>query len=1200
MNSLRQAGIVAICLCLGGPAFGSGGGENMLLVVNPNDPASLQIANAYAALRDIPANNILFLAPPPDYNNAGSAIAQSEVIPNYLTPISNAIASRGLGNQINYIGTIGEAVSYSITADSGLSYTSANSLSYALELLTPLTNGSGLTLQGAVSHLNPVTSTLYAATSGLYQNPAMIPINGAADAAIQHSASYSVTYYPSGGGIGTTYTTQYYMAGAIGYTGTNGNTVAQVISSLRSAAASDGTHPSGTVYFEDNGDVRSTTRDVEWPATENQLTARNISWIYEKNVSGSTPLNRNNVLAATSGASTLALANGSTYLPGSWADNLTSYGCYFPDTSQTKATSFIAAGAAGTTGSVIEPYAIPQRFTNSSIDTFIADGATLGEAFAKSVATPDVQLPLGDMLAQPLADVPKVVINSGPGNFGTAHGTISIGGSAGLTGARIATGVGTLELLVDGMVNSSGSLAGGSGTFSLDTTGLSDGVHEVRVVAINNAQAASEGYSAEPIVVNNHGRSISFNGGNTTITYSAATFNLAATAGDGTISQVELTCLGRAVAQTSGSPGSLSVSPTSLAQGDNNIVPVAVFSDGSQVAGAAFVVHVESGTTNAWTNGAATALWGNPGNWSGGKTPQNGDGVARFNGPSGGTVTMAGSTGVQELDFGGGNYTLSASPGQTLTMSGSSGPLSQSMINILSGSQTISVPLVFSAPGNLVNVTNATDRLTIAGGISGAGALTVTGSGTLILTGSSTYGGTTNINGGTLQIGPGGTLGAGPIVDNSVLQVNRSDTFALDNSISGNGQVSKNGAGTLILGGCNSYSGGTQVNAGNIVFSSIAALPGSGNVLLNKPGALNVAGAFSTVTEWLNSGKIDSNSTGVLALTGSSNESINMGGYGSLSIGAIVSGVTYSGALTPAGTTFAFGGGGGPLTVASNLTGVNNVAVGSSAPGTVILSGSNSYSGGTQVYSGNIAFASTSSIPASGLILLGSSGALNVTGAYSTVAGWLNSGEIDPASTGVLALTDTSNENINMGGYGGLLLGAAAPGATYGGVLTPMGTTFAFGGGGGTLALTSNLTGANSLFVGGSGPGRLALSGTNTYAGGTTVAGGVLDIVNPWSLPDGGNLTIGNPELFQTQSVAAAAFESATSGEITSQPGGTAVPEPDALLLSLVVGGCGFFWHVVRRSGYRQRRSLLKWGKMLVFVADARHNCREISPGQLF
>ena len=74
----------ACCLRGGAAALAGGGGENMLLVVNPYDPASLQIANAYAALRDIPANNILFIAPPSDYNNTvGNPISQAEVV-SYL------------------------------------------------------------------------------------------------------------------------------------------------------------------------------------------------------------------------------------------------------------------------------------------------------------------------------------------------------------------------------------------------------------------------------------------------------------------------------------------------------------------------------------------------------------------------------------------------------------------------------------------------------------------------------------------------------------------------------------------------------------------------------------------------------------------------------------------------------------------------------------------------------------------------------------------------------------------------------------------------------------------------------------------------------------------------------------------------------------------------------------------------------------
>ena len=213
------------------------------------------------------------------------------------------------------------------------------------------------------------------------------------------------------------------MSGTIGYTGTNGNTVGEVIASLQSAAAADGTHPGGAVYYENNNDIRATMRDGQWTSTALQLAARSVSGQLENNTPGATPLDRNNVSGAICGAATMTLNNGSTYLPGSWADDVTSFGCYFLDTSQTKATEFIASGAAGTTGAVVEPYAIPARFTNTSIQTFIADGSTLGEAFAKSVAAPDVQMPLGDMLAQPNADVPLVSITAGPSNYGACLGS---------------------------------------------------------------------------------------------------------------------------------------------------------------------------------------------------------------------------------------------------------------------------------------------------------------------------------------------------------------------------------------------------------------------------------------------------------------------------------------------------------------------------------------------------------------------------------------------------------------------------------------------------------------------------------------------------------------------------------------------------------------------------------------------------------
>ena len=276
--------VIMLVFCLGnaGQAVAGGGGENMLLVVNPNDPNALQIANAYAALRDIPAKNIEYIVPPPDYETNGIPypISQAEVSSYYLNPIASYIKSQGLTNQINYIGTIGQATCYATTPISGSQTpdTNANSLNYALDLLTPLTNGSGLTMQNAMLEYAPSAIVVYRPISGLYdRTPATIAIGS--NPAILHSASYSVSYSAARRLL----TTQYYMSGTIGYTDATATRPPRSSPACKTAAASDGRldHGRAPIYFEDNGDVRSTTRDGEWPATESQLTARGIPSVYE-------------------------------------------------------------------------------------------------------------------------------------------------------------------------------------------------------------------------------------------------------------------------------------------------------------------------------------------------------------------------------------------------------------------------------------------------------------------------------------------------------------------------------------------------------------------------------------------------------------------------------------------------------------------------------------------------------------------------------------------------------------------------------------------------------------------------------------------------------------------------------------------------------------------------------------------------------
>ena len=77
--------------------------------------------------------------------------------------------------------------------------------------------------------------------------------------------------------------------------------------------------------------------------------------------------------------------------------------------------------------------------------------------------------------------------------------------------------------------------------------------------------------------------------------------------------------------------------------------------------------------------------------------------------------------------------------------------------------------------------------------------------GAFTLTGNNTYTGLTTISTGTLQIGNGGTSGsiAGDIVDNSLLEFNRSDSLEVNGNVTGSGPIVGAGAGTTTLNGTN-------------------------------------------------------------------------------------------------------------------------------------------------------------------------------------------------------------------------------------------------------------------------------------------------------------------------------------------------------------------------------------------------------------
>jgi len=183
------------------------------------------------------------------------------------------------------------------------------------------------------------------------------------------------------------------------------------------------------------------------------------------------------------------------------------------------------------------------------------------------------------------------------------------------------------------------------------------------------------------------------------------------------------------------------------------------------------------------------------------------------------------------------------------------------------------------------NNTNAAGALTVDATITGAVGLTKSGGGQLILAGANDYTGATYLNNGITSISSnanlgsvstgaavhlnGGTLSATATValDNGganaravvlgnnggTLDVAAGQTLTVNGALSGEGNLTKSGAGALVLSGSSTQTGGTTVTAGLVqVGVGGSGQTGTGAVTLNGAGAVlagtGVVGGATTVS----------------------------------------------------------------------------------------------------------------------------------------------------------------------------------------------------------------------------------------------------------------------------------------------------------------------------------------------------------------
>jgi autotransporter-associated beta strand protein len=377
-----------------------------------------------------------------------------------------------------------------------------------------------------------------------------------------------------------------------------------------------------------------------------------------------------------------------------------------------------------------------------------------------------------------------------------------------------------------------------------------------------------------------------------------------------------------------------------------------------------------------------------------------------------GNATVFGSTATINLAGDGTYYTASAMETTNSANFGGSVVLTtDATVSSNFSAGTLNLSGTVTGSGRTLTVTGV-GLSSIASLNTGNGGLIKTGTGTLTLAGANSFTGTTDLRNGTVSLGHASSLdGGGQINFNGgVLRHSSLNTLDLASRIvdsagpiaintngetvsytsglaaSNTGGLVKLGTGTLTLGGTNGFTGPVAINAGTLRVASSPA----GSILVDSGGALQQGDAFTGVQNWLTSGKILASSTGAISLNGPSSETITFSGYDSLMLGASTSS-TYTGTLTPAGTTYRLGGGGATLTLSGTnaLAGSNGLVIGavsgtSSSTGNVVISGANNLSGNTTVNAGTLTISGATGSLSSSDISVNTGAALVITAKTAT------------------------------------------------------------------------------------------------------------------------------------------------------------------------------------------------------------------------
>ena len=375
---------------------------------------------------------------------------------------------------------------------------------------------------------------------------------------------------------------RYFLSAMLAVTRNDGNTEAEAVRQLTRTVAADFTKPFGKFYFMKTGNPKAPRVVNRIPRFGAAVSALQEMGYQAEVLKTNLPKDQNDILGLTSGLEKFNFEKtGSSIIPGAICENLTSFGARFGQIGgQTKLSEYLRHGAAGSSGTVVEPMNHPFKFPDPMIHVHYARGCSLAEAFYQSIRGPFHMLIVGDALCRPFATPPKIIV-SGVEPMSTITGTAEFRFDRSQTPVRISG----MELYLDGVMSRRDRKFE---PITIDSNLMSDGYHEIRVVAFAANQIETRASVVIPVVVENKGQSCTLTAENPVCGFGdTLSFSFTATGA----SKVRLVQHQRVLKEIDGAAGTTFVEAKILGRGKTSVRAIATI-DGKEVSSVPLKVQI--------------------------------------------------------------------------------------------------------------------------------------------------------------------------------------------------------------------------------------------------------------------------------------------------------------------------------------------------------------------------------------------------------------------------------------------------------------------------------------------------------------------------------------------------------------------------------------------------------------------------------